>query len=218
MKAVALLLALASGVAAQDPPKTEVLALARPMTPVEAAARLTGKWKLNEELSPPLRAGSSPLAASGQGGPQRGRAGGNGRPVPYERQRLEQERQIRLRALYRELATAPETLTLTLSLATAKFVDPDGLERLVNINNKKEKLDLGTTVVDSRTRWDGTSLTIELEGGEDLKIVEIFELSPTGTQMLVTLRAGDEHAANVRGLRGQVQRVYDRINQHIDMR
>ena len=102
-------------------------------------------------------------------------------------------------------------MTLTRSLATAKFVDADGLERLVNINNKKEKLDLGTTVVDSRTRWDGTSLTLELDGGEDLKVVEIFELSPTGTQMLVTIRAGDEHAPNVRGLRGQVQRVYDLI-------
>jgi hypothetical protein len=214
-------LALAAGLhpqsatAKQDPPKPEVLALAHPMSPVEAAARLTGKWKLNEELSPPLRAGSSPLAAAGQGGPQGGGgrrpSGNNGRPQAYETQRLIEERNIRIRALYRELAVAPETLTLTVSFATAKFVDADGAERLVNINQKKEKLDLGTSIVDSRSRWNGTSLTIELEGGPDLKVVEIFELSPTGTQMLVTLRAGDEHDPNTRGLRGQVQRVYDRV-------
>ena len=202
----------------QDPPKTQVLALARPMTPAEAAARLTGKWKLNEELSPPLRAGSSPLAGAGQGGPQGGgrRPGGNtgagGRPQAYETQRLIEERNLRVRALYRELSIAPEALTLTVSVATAKFVDADGAERLVNINQKREKLDLGTTIVDSRARWNGTSLTLELEGGTDLKIVEIFELSPTGTQMLVTIRAGDEHDPNTRGLRGQVQRVYDRVN------
>lgn len=198
---------------AQDPPKPVVLALARPMSPAEAASRLTGKWKLNEELSPPIRAGSSPLAGGSQGGPQSGRRQGNGgRPVAYEQQRMQEERNIRLRALYRELSVAPETLTLSFSVATAKFVDPDGFERHVNINAKKEKLDLGTTIVDSRSRWDGMSLTIELDGGEDLKVVEIFELAPTGTQMLVTLRAGDEHDPNARGLRGQVQRVYDRVS------
>ena len=152
---------VAIDVAAQDPPKPVVLALAKPMSPAETAARLSGKWKLNEELSPPLRAGSSPLAGAGQGGPQGGgrRPGGTGnggRPVAYEQQRLQEERNIRARALYRELSLAPETLTLMFSIATAKFVDPDGLERVVNINSKKEKLDLGTTVVDSRTRWDGS--------------------------------------------------------------
>jgi hypothetical protein len=209
---------VAAGVAlrAQEPGKPQVLALARPMSQAEAAARLTGKWKLNEELSPPLRAGSSPLAGAAQGGPQAGggnrRAGNGGRPLAREALRLQEERNLRVRALYRELSIAPETLTLTFSVATAKFVDPDGVERLVNINAKKEKLDLGTTIVDSRARWEGTSLTIELEGGQDLKVVEIFELSPTGTQMLVTIRAGDEHDANTRGIRGQVQRVYDRVN------
>jgi len=197
----------------QDPQKPVVLALARPMSPAEAAARLSGKWKLNEELSPPLRAGSSPLAAAGQGGPQGSRRNGNGgRPQAYETQRMIEERNIRVRALYREIAVAPETLTLTVSVATAKFVDPDGLERLVNINLKKEKLDLGTAIVDCRSRWNGTALTIDLEGGPDLKVTEIFELAPTGTQMLVTIRAGDEHDPGAGIIRGQIQRVYDRVN------
>jgi hypothetical protein len=191
----------------QDPPKPVVLALARPMLPVEAAARLTGTWKLNEELSPPLRAGSSPTAAQ-----DRRPGGNNGRPQAYEVKRLIEERNIRVRALYRELAVAPETLTLTVSVAVAKFVDPDGAERLVNINQKKEKLDLGTAIVDSRSQWNGTSLTIELDGGPDLRVIETFELAPTGTQMLVTIRAGDEHDPNTRVLRGQVQRVYDRVH------
>jgi len=95
------------------------------LSPAEAAARLSGQWKLNEELSPPLRAGSSPLAAAGQGGPQGSRRNGNGgRPQAYETQRMIEERNIRVRALYREIAVAPETLTLTVSVATAKFVDP----------------------------------------------------------------------------------------------
>lgn len=206
---------------AQDPatPKPVVLALAKPMSAAEAAVRLSGNWKLNEELSPPLRAGSSPLAAAGQGGPQGGQGGrrggttgAGGRPQAYEARRLQEERNIRVRALYRELSIAPETLALTFSVAKAKFVDPDGFERVVNVNSKKEKLDLGTTIVDCRARWDGTSLTLELDGGTDLKIVEIFELSPTGLQMLVTIRAGDDQDANQRGIRGQVQRVYDRVN------
>ncbi len=209
-------------IGAQDSatPKPVVLALAKPMSAAEAAVRLSGTWKLNEELSPPLRAGSSPLAAAGQGGPQSGAQGGRrggttgagGRPQAYEARRLQEERNIRVRALYRELSIAPETLALTFSVAKAKFVDPDGFERVVNVNSKKEKLDLGTTIVDCRARWDGTSLTLELDGGTDLKIVEIFELSPTGLQMLVTIRAGDDQDANQRGIRGQVQRVYDRVN------
>lgn len=218
-RAVVLGLALCSVgviVGAQEPGKPQVLALARPMSQAEAAARLSGKWKLNEELSPPLRAGSSPMAGAVQGGPQVGGGrrptGAGGRPQARETLRLQEERNIRVRALYREMSIAPETLTLIFNVATATFVDPDGFERKVNINSKKEKLDLGTTIVDSRARWNGTSLTIELEGGQDLKIVEIFELSPTGTQMLVTIRAGDEHDANARGIRGQVQRVYDRVN------
>jgi hypothetical protein len=201
---------------AQEPGKPQVLQLARPMSQAEAAARLTGKWKLNEELSPPLRAGSSPMAGSAQGGPQSaprrsGPTGSGGRPMAREALRLQEERNIRVRALYRELTIAPETLTLTCSVGAATFVDPDGFVRKVNLNSKKEKLDLGTAIVDSRGRWEGTSLTIELEGGQDLKVVQIFELSPTGTQMLVTMRAGDEHDANTRGIRGQVQRVYDRV-------
>ena len=195
----------AVALAAQDPPKPQVLALAKPMSAAEASARLTGKWKLNEELSPPLGAGSSPVASDP------GRAQG-GRPQAYEAQRLIEEWNIKSRALYRELEIAPRTLALTVSIVVAKFVDPDGAERQVNINQKKEKLDLGTSVVDSRARWNGTALTIELDGGQDLKVVEIFELSPTGTQMLVTIRAGDERGDNARGLRGTVQRVYDRVN------
>ncbi len=199
----------------QDAPKPQVLALAKPMLPAEVAARLSGQWKLNHELSPPLKAGSSPMATAGQGNGRRpggGNAGQGGRPEAYEAQRMVEERNIRMRALYRELSDAPEALTLSISFATAKFVDADGVERKVNINQKKEKLDLGTAIVDSRTRWNGTALTIDLEGAQDLKVTEIFELSPTGTQMLVTIRAGDEHDPNTRGLRGQVQRVYDRVN------
>lgn len=218
-RGVCVALALAAGMAVrahgrQDPPKPEVLALAHPMLPAEAAARLSGKWKLNEELSPVLKAGSSPMAATGQGGrrPGGGNGGPGGRPQAYESQRLIEERNIRVRALYRELTVSPETLTLSVTLATAKFVDADGAERVININQKKEKLDLGTALIDSRTRWNGAALTIELEGGQDLKVVEVFELSPTGTQLLVTIEAGDEHDPNTRGLRGRVHRVYDRVN------
>jgi hypothetical protein len=206
--ALALLIVMAP-VSTQDPPKTEVLALARPRTPVEAASRLSGTWKLNKELSPRPQTGSS-LAAAGQPGDRRN-GGAGGRPQAYEAQRLVEERNIRVRALYRELLEAPEALTLSVTLATAAF-DADGATRRVNINEKKEKLDLGTALVDSRTRWDGTALTIELDGGAGLKIVETFELSPTGTQMLVTVGAGDERDPNSRGLVGRVHRVYDRVN------
>lgn len=210
-----VVLAAAVTLRAQDRPTPVVLSLAKPMSAVEAAARLTGTWKLNQELSPPLRAGWSGLAGAGEGGPPSGRRSGRGnggRPVAYEAKRLEEERNLRVRALYRELSTAPEVLALEFTLAVAKFVDQDGFERRVNVNSKKEKLDLGTTIIDSRSQWDGTSLTIELDAGSDLKVREIFELSPTGTQMLVTIRAGDEHDAKARGLRAQVQRVYDRVN------
>jgi hypothetical protein len=212
-RAFALGVAIAGSVIAvqarQDPPKPQVVAPARPMSTAETAARLSGKWKLNDELSRPLPAGSSPFT------PDQGpRSGGDysGRPQAYEAQRLIDEGNIKARALNRELEIAPETLTLAISVAAATFVDASGAARRVTINQKKEKLDLGTAIVDSRARWNGTALAIELEGASDLKVLEIFELSPTGAQLLVTLRVDDGRDENARGLRGQVQRVYDRVN------
>jgi hypothetical protein len=125
----------------------------------------------------------------------------------------EQVQQLRLRAIYRELTVRPQQLTITATLTSASLIDEDGVERVVNLNGKKEKLDLGTTVLDSRSRWDGAALTIELEAGSQLTLTEAFELSPTGRQLLVTLRTGE--GTNPR--RGQtasvVQRVYDRVSE-----
>jgi hypothetical protein len=197
---------------AQNAP--QVVAPAAPMSAAEAAARLSGRWKLNEELSRPLSAGTSPPAFDDDSRNARRSPGFGqvGRPQAYEAERLVEERNIKVRALNREFEVAPTTLALAVSVATATFVDAAGAERVIYINQKKEKLDLGTAIVDSRARWNGAALTIELDGGSDLKVLEIFELSPTGAQMLVTIRPGDERDENARGLRGQVQRVYDRVN------
>lgn len=199
--------------ATQDPPPPVMLGAVRPMSSAEAASRMTGRWKLNEELSPLPRAGSSPTAGAvpSRGGRGGGGSGGGGTRPPgvMSQQQLQQ---LRLRAIYRELTVRPQTLTITATLDKATFVDDDDVERVVLLNGKKDKLDLGTTVLDSRSRWDVAALTIELEAGSQLKLTEVFELSPTARQLLVTLKTGD--GSNPR--RGQsqsyVQRVYDRID------
>ncbi len=195
--------AAASVVAQQDRPAPVVLGAARPMSAVEAASRLTGAWALNEELSPVPQTGSAP--AIGQPG---GRFAG--RPGSVVQQARTQEG-LRLRAFYRELTLRPQALTLTVTFASATIVDQDGAERRVALNSKKDKLDLGTALVDSKAYWDGAALTIELDGGPQLKLFEVFQLAPTGRQMLVTLKTGEGDSPRPGQLRGHVQRVYDRV-------
>lgn len=197
--------------AQQDAPAPQVLGAAKPMLPAEVAARMTGTWKLNEDLSPLPRAGSSPTA----GTPDRGsRGGGSGRPGGRAGQGTisqQQQDQLRIRAIYRELTVRPMQLTITATLQSATFVDADGSERIVTINNKKEKLDLGTSILDSKTYWNGAALTIELDAGNGLMLVETFELSPTARQILVTLNTGEGKNPKPGQLQGHLQRVYDRV-------
>jgi hypothetical protein len=204
--------------AMQDPPAPVVLGPAREMSPAEAASRLTGRWKLNEELSPLPRAGSSPAAGSVpsrgsgfRGGPAGSNGGGGANGMRRPQQTLEQLRQLQVRAIYRELTTRPLDLTMTATLTGATLVDEEGSERVLTINNKKGKLDLGTAIVDAKAYWNGPALTLELETDNDLKLFEIFELSPTGRQMLVTLRTAENAAAARAQVSGNLHRVYDRI-------
>lgn len=220
--AVAFLAGAAVPLMAQDPPVPPapvVLGAARVITPAEAAAQMTGTWKLNEELSPLPRAGSSPTAGTpGRGGGASGRggqgafSGGSGRPVPRATLTQNQLQQLRVRALYRELTVRPYQLKITATATSATFVDEDDVERVVTINNKKDKLDLGTSVLDCKTYWKVSALTIELEAGSELKLFEIFELSPTGRQLLVTLKTDDGDNPKAGQQRSFVQRVYDRVD------
>ena len=199
--------------AQQDPPAPQVLGAAKPMLPAEVAARMTGTWKLNEDLSPLPRAGSSPTAGTPDRG-GRGGGGGGGRPAgrgaPGAVTQLQQE-QLRIRAIYRELTVRPMQLTITATLQSATFLDEDGSERIVTINNKKDKLDLGTSILDSKTYWNGAALTIELDAGNGLTLVETFELSPTARQILVTLNTSEGKKPKPGQLTGHLQRVYDRV-------
>lgn len=184
----------------QDPPAPVMLGAARPWTSAEAAARLTGAWQLNDELSPTPRAGSSPT-------PSRG---GRGRiPGVLTQSQL---RDLRVRAIYRELTVPPQQLSIVATLASVMFKDDGGDERRIATNNKREKLDLGTTVLESRSRWDAAALVVEIDAGPDLKLTETFELAPTGRQLLVTLKTGEGATPRPGQLRGYLQRVYDRIN------
>ncbi|MEI6244560.1 MAG: hypothetical protein WCQ64_05890 [Acidobacteriota bacterium] len=205
IRVMAALLAAGAAVpvlAHQERPAPVVLGTVRPLTSAEAASRLTGSWKLNEDVSPAPVSGAPPSTV--------GRPGGRGGGVPGRATQLEQDG-LRLRAIYRELTARPQALTLTVSDASALFVDEDGLERRVTLNSKKDKLDIGTLLVDSRAYWNGSALTIELDAGPQLKLTETFELSPTGRQMLVTLKTDGFENETPGRLRGRVQRVYDRV-------
>ena len=201
----------------QDPPAPQVLGTARPLTIAEAAKYMSGNWKLNPDLSPLPRAGTSPAAGAvpdrGNRGGGGGRGGGGRGGTPLGAQAQAQQ-QLRVRALYRELTVRPQTLSITATTATVTFIDDDGTERLVAANNRKEKLDLGTAIVECKAWWDGAALTLELDAGSSVKLYEIFELSPTRRQMLVTLKTPETSADPKPGeLRGHLQRVYDRVGE-----
>jgi hypothetical protein len=194
----------------QDPPAPVVLGAAKPWTAAEAASRMTAKWKLNDELSPAPRAGSSPTAgAAPSRGGGRGGGGRNAAPGLLTQRQLQD---LRTRAIYRELTVPPRELSITATLASVSFMDEDGVLRVVSTNGKKEKLDLGTAVVDAKSRWDAAALMIEMEATSSLKLICTFDLAPTGRQLLVTLKTGEGANQKPGQLHGYLQRVYDRID------
>jgi hypothetical protein len=106
------------------------------------------------------------------------------------------------RALLMELVTLPPRVTIVQKGDTVTFAEPDGVVRSYVANGKAEKHQLTNGVVETKTRWKGEVLEMELTVGR------------ITLRRLFAVRDGDPRQLDVTtelpgGRRAPVKAVYD---------
>jgi hypothetical protein len=162
-----------------------------PATGRDAAADLSGVWKLNQGLTDDP---SKVMRASGGHGP--GMHGGGAGREGMDAQ------QIRAR---RQLLEAPSRLTITQTDNSVTFTESDGRVQTLTTDNTPQRLQLGTQTVDVKSRWDGGRLVKEMSLGDGLTLTETYSVSVEPRQLHVTVKLDGAHLPQPINFR----RVYD---------
>ena len=162
--------------------------LAQKSSPADIAAKLTGTWKVNRELSPSLGRGRG--RGSGQGAAaqprlvlasfQRGGGGRGGADVSTP-QDLTPEEQAN-RAAAQSLQQIPELLTIDATADSITFKETRGTFTYP-INNKAIKVEIGAAKVDVKTKWDKTTLRQEFNTTQQ-KVLKAWDVDDNGRLVL----------------------------------
>src|SRR6266545_4389207 len=140
-------------------------ALAQQATPADVAAKLTGMWKANRELSPSIgrgrgRGGAAALAAPRVVLASFQRGGGRGAGADTSAAQDLTPDQLAGRTAIRQLQQVPETLKIVATPESITFTEARGVTNFP-IDNKGMKIDIGEAKVDVKTKWDKASLRQE---------------------------------------------------------
>jgi hypothetical protein len=185
-----------------------------------------GGWTLNKELS------STP-AAPGQGSGERGGTGrrgggpGGGEGFPpgggggfggrggggfggpggggFGGQAADPDAMRKRMEVMREVMESPTHLIVTVGEGTVTFVQADGRSQRFTTDGKKEKHQLQSATIETKTKWDGASLRQELDLGDGQKMVRTFSVPGDTGQLTVAATLGDDG----NGRRPPVRLVYD---------
>jgi len=164
-----------------------VIVSAQKVNPSDLAAKLSGTWVLNRELSPGFRAapgrsgggGGALFAVAGlatqRGG--RGGAGGAGDATDLTPQQLAEQ------AAMRQLQQITEKIVITASAETVTFADSRG-ERTYSINDKSTKIEVAGASVNVKSKWDKTLLKQEFSNTQ-AKLTETWGLDEAGRLVLI---------------------------------
>jgi hypothetical protein len=168
---------------------------AQKVTPADLAARFSGTWKLNRDLTTSFSEASSrggrpggaspsravaPLAGLLQ--PQRGGRSGGGAPAGNPEDRANE-------AALASMQQIADTVKIAATADSVTFTDPRG-ERSFTLNNKEQKLQLNGGTISSKSKWDKSTLHQEFLFGER-KITHFWDLNPEGTQLTLKIRMED---------------------------
>ena len=145
--------------------------LAQEGTPAEVAAKISGTWKLNLELSPALpppgrggrgRSGGGELFAIGLTSPQRGggRGGGGGREGGEAAIETPPE-EIAAQRVLRAFEQVPTDLTIAASPASVSFKEASGTGTFA-VDGKTVELNVEGSKIKVKTKWDKAALRQEL--------------------------------------------------------
>ncbi len=158
---------------------------------------LSGAWTIDRTLGTPP--GSVAMPDDGMDGPGSGggrgpggfgggigggRRGGMGGPGGGGRRR-EGDMAAR-RALMEELMLVPQTFTIAQDGDKVLFIEPDGVVRAFVANDKAEKHQLQNGTIETKSRWDGDALLMELKPADGLTITRRYAVHGTPRQLEVT--------------------------------
>ena len=155
-------------------------------TQAEAAAHaiIQGAWQLNAASSSSSGDLAGRAAAAGQstagrrgGGRRGGSGGGSTSSTP---QNLE-----KIRALVQEIAAAPGRVTIIVKPDEVTVTYDTGQFLRYMTSNQQESHDLTNGTIKTRTRWDGSVLTQDIDAGNNLKFLRTYAVS--GDQLIVTI-------------------------------
>jgi len=165
----------------------------------DPAAALVGGWTLNRGLSsqaPDRAAGAGGGATRGgrvRGGFGRGGFGGGGRRggfggvgVPA----VDPQEAARARAALRDLAEAPEHLTIVQADQLLVLTAQDG--RATRLSPDGRPISDEASGLQRTTRWDEGKLVSVITGPGGLKVTESYEVDSERHQLRVTLVSADE--------------------------
>ena len=191
--------------------------VAQRATPAEVAAKISGNWQINLELSPQFRPGGGRQGSAGNGGGallamvgsrtssgslgfQRGGGGGGGaQAAPPDPRVVAGTRAIRA------MQQAPQTMTIAATADSVTFTDPRGT-RTYAIDNKNIKQDVGDGAsMTVKSRWDRNTLRQEFIVDET-KVTHAFEVNDAGTTITFTMRIDNFSG----GVGTQVRGVYEK--------
>lgn len=146
----------------------------------------------------------------GGGGGRGGYGGGGGRGGASAGGGMTSEQMLDMRALAREMAEAPETLTIVATPADVTFTDDQGVVRKYKTNDKKEKIEMSGAKIEATSKWEGLVLEQELVAGQ-LKVKTSYQTTVEGNQLIVTIATEGAGRAGAGGSpRPPIKRIYDR--------
>jgi hypothetical protein len=140
-------------------------ALLQAPTNAELAVRMTGRWKLNKELSPAVGSGGEGRRGRGAsfsvapGTPQRGgRGGGEGAPG-FERPMVTTE-EAAAQAALAVIQQVPLEMTIDATVAELNLVEPRG-PSLFKIDGKNTPIEVPGGRIKVKSKWDRGKLNQE---------------------------------------------------------
>jgi hypothetical protein len=175
---------------------------------------LSGEWRLNADLTARARAlevEREPnlgrrLPVGANGGPMGIGSAGRG-PTDTGGGRRSSEESAKAREGFRLAALVPERLTVVKDGNAFVVTDAAGVSQRLTPDGKATKTEVGALTVETKTKWDGTTLVVErkFEGG--VKASDRYSLTADPRRLTIATRIENTDAAGERPR--TLHRVYD---------
>ena len=176
---------------------------------------VSGSWKLNHDLTALARAQEIErepnigrrLPVGSSGSPMGMGGGGRGPTDAPSGSRRSSEELSKAREGVRLASLVPERLTIAKDGKTFVVTDPAGVTQRLTPDGKTTKSEIGALTIDTKAKWDGTTLVVErkFEGG--VKANDRYSFTAEPRRLVIVTKVEDTSAVGDRPR--TLHRVYD---------